>query len=298
MIEIELLPLGYKRIVKSGEAEASLPPRAVSLLDYRPAQASSFDVFFVGSEVLVLHGGEAAIRFEEMLVDVHVVVMFELPKRNFIARLVLHSKNELAILVLHSFVAEFEQLVRDGYRHPAIVARGTRLIDDLEQLVSEKRFRQDLFYRLNVAGYTIPPLRDRVEIIPRLAENFLKGLAERLGERRRTLTPGSIAALKRYSWPGNIRELENVLEKAAIFSPKSYISEVDLNLPEGNSKLAINPCNQAGALPLARQNLKELEREAIRQTLESVNGDKYQAAKFLGISVKSVYNKVKSLKLN
>lgn len=167
----------------------------------------------------------------------------------------------------------------------------------LETLILERRFRQDLFYRLNVASYEVPALRARLDSIEKLAKDFLKNLSTRLNQSRFILTPGAIAALKSYHWPGNIRELENVLERAAIFSNSPYISEADLQL--SNSQIQIKETQQRplSELSLANINLIDLEREAIVQTLAASQNDKRLAAKMLGISVKTVYNKMQRLNI-
>ncbi len=92
---------------------------------------------------------------------------------------------------------------------------------DLRQLVAEGRFQQDLYYRLNVIPIELPPLRERRDDIPELAEHFVRKHAQRIGRRIERIEDGVIAALQEYDWPGNVRELENTIERAVVLSPGS-----------------------------------------------------------------------------
>jgi len=155
---------------------------------------------------------------------------------------------------------------------------------DLEREVMEGRFREDLFYRLNVFPIELPPLRERREDIPLLVEHFLR-------QRNRppdVVSPEAMEALLTYDWPGNVRELENVIERALILAGEERITP-DL-LPFGRPK--------AGAkveLPDEGVNLEEVERELIIQALEKTGWNKAKAAKLLGISRRRLYSRMEAL---
>ena len=159
---------------------------------------------------------------------------------------------------------------------------------DLEKMVREGRFRDDLYYRLNVFHLVLPPLRERLEDLPVLADFFLK----RYGEKNRrgviTLAPEALQAFRRYSWPGNIRELENVIERGVIVCQGNVLTREDL-------PAALQP---QGEWPAAggegEPGLPELERQLISRTLERVAGQRRQAAEILGISLDELNLKIRS----
>jgi two-component system response regulator AtoC len=151
---------------------------------------------------------------------------------------------------------------------------------DPEALVREGRFREDLYYRLNVFRLSLPPLRERREDIPLLAEHFL----DRKGPKgTRRLSPGAREKLAAYSFPGNIRELENILERALIYCEDGLIREEDLDLRAGPS----------GADPAASMPLEELEKQAVIAALEKAGGNRTRAAELLGVTRKTILNKLK-----
>ena len=158
---------------------------------------------------------------------------------------------------------------------------------DLEAEVRQGRFREDLYYRLNVIPITLPPLRDRREDIPLLAAHFLKLVTERNGRPIRGFAPKAMDLLMRNRWKGNIRELENVVERAVIMTRGEYIQPEDLptNLqePGAGEPLGITP----------GRPLSELEREAILRTLEMVAGNRTETARLLGISRRTLQYKLK-----
>jgi transcriptional regulator with GAF, ATPase, and Fis domain len=164
---------------------------------------------------------------------------------------------------------------------------------DLEKMVREGRFRHDLFYRLNVFPLVLPPLRERLEDLPVLAEFFLKKYGEK---NRRTLispSPEALEALRRYAWPGNIRELENIIERGVIVCQGDVLTVTDLppalQAPEPGARSA------AGDDP--EPDLPELERQLISRTLEKVGGQRWQAAEILGISLDELNLKIRSYRL-
>jgi DNA-binding NtrC family response regulator len=161
---------------------------------------------------------------------------------------------------------------------------------DLPALIKKQSFREDLFFRINVIPLHIPPLRDRPEDVELLADNFLGRIARKRGSAPFALSEDSLAALRAYAWPGNVRELENVLERTTVFSGSQSISAVDLP-PE----LLAAPLRQRPETALLPKGIKleKLERLAIKQTLIDCDGNKAMAARSLGISEKSIYNKLK-----
>ncbi|GHV75892.1 type 4 fimbriae expression regulatory protein PilR [Spirochaetia bacterium] len=158
---------------------------------------------------------------------------------------------------------------------------------DIENLVREGRFREDLYYRLNVFRLAIPPLRERREDIPLLATYLLKKLSFRMGRLLPALTPGAAEKLREYPFPGNVRELENVLERALIYREEGAITPGDIDLPG-----AAGTARTAGVN--APPSLETIEREAIRKALTRTNGNRTQAAAELGISRKTIINKIKA----
>jgi DNA-binding NtrC family response regulator len=164
---------------------------------------------------------------------------------------------------------------------------------DLEEAVRAGEFREDLYYRLNVVSVTVPALRERKEDIVPLASHFIGRFAADLKKDVRGLEPSAVRALKRYAWPGNIRELENTIERAVLMSEEKFISEEDLNLfPSG----AAATSEVAGALNLRLPpngiSLDDLEKHAILEALRINNWVQKDAAKFLGISSRVMNYKV------
>jgi DNA-binding NtrC family response regulator len=163
---------------------------------------------------------------------------------------------------------------------------------DLAALISQGTFREDLFYRLNVIQLVLPPLRDRREDIPALAEHFLARASGKLGRPLR-LAPATLERLLRYPWPGNVRELENAIERAAILARGEVIEPDDLP-PHVSAGLQLGP---SPALP--RQiTLAEAERALILQTLERFGGNHTSAAEALGIGRTTLWRKLKEYGLS
>ena len=163
---------------------------------------------------------------------------------------------------------------------------------DLEEEVRENRFREDLFYRLNVVPVTLPPLRERREDIPLLAEHFLSEIAERNRKLIRGFSPQAMDLLVRNRWKGNVRELENVVERAIIMARGDLIQPGDLPghlTDEGDTP-------SAGIIP--GRPLSDIEREAIISTLEMTGGNRTETAKLLGISRRTLQYKLKEFKIN
>jgi two-component system NtrC family response regulator len=162
---------------------------------------------------------------------------------------------------------------------------------DLKAKVAGKSFREDLFYRLNVFPITVPPLRDRREDIPKIAIHFLKEIARENDVPPKKLSAGARIALLAYLWPGNVRELRNALETASLVARGEVIEGEDLP-PEILENVL--PPSPSGPIPLpSSRTLEEIEREAILAALVKTDGNKTQAAKMLGIGLRTLHRKVK-----
>ncbi len=152
---------------------------------------------------------------------------------------------------------------------------------DLEDAVAKGEFREDLFYRLNVLPVTIPPLRERPEDIAPLATHFVEILSRELGQPMREIAAEALSALEHYAWPGNARELENVLERVLLLEDDSLLRLE--HLPPEFQGLAPQR-GKSFVLPAAGFNLEEIEREFISQALDRAAGNKTKAARLLGLS--------------
>jgi two-component system response regulator PilR (NtrC family) len=171
---------------------------------------------------------------------------------------------------------------------------------DLDRLVEDGQFRQDLYYRLNVIQLRVPPLRERPEDIPQLAEHCLQKLATANALHGLSLTPDALDALCRYPFPGNVRELENILERAITLCEGNCIGADDLQLPEAvmdrdftiETEAAIEP----GTIPLDTY-MDTVEKEALLKALEQTRYNKTAAAKLLGITFRALRYRLKKLGL-
>jgi len=158
---------------------------------------------------------------------------------------------------------------------------------NLQEAIRAGKFREDLYYRLNVFTIILPPLRDRREDIPLLTQAFLDEFSEKHKKTVRLLAPLVEEVLCGYAWPGNIRELRNVIERAVIVCRTDRLSLSDL--PTQFNQDPDNPPTIKMSLGIP---LVEAERELLLQTLKFNGGNKSQAAKMLGISLKTLYNKL------
>jgi DNA-binding NtrC family response regulator len=154
---------------------------------------------------------------------------------------------------------------------------------DLRQMVSDGRFTEDLYYRLNVIPIHIPPLRERPEDIPPLVEHFITKHAQRAGKRITGMEPGVLEALQAADWPGNVRELENTVERAVVLSQSTTIGPTVVRL------LGVSSAPASGLPSLnLRRNLEWAEKETVRRALESAGGVKKDAAQAMGISQRAL----------
>ena len=160
---------------------------------------------------------------------------------------------------------------------------------DLAKEVEAGRFRQDLFYRLNVVTLTVPPLRERVEDVPLLAAHFLDVFSVKNNKAIKGFTPSAMDCLLKYPWPGNVRELENVVERAVVLLLGEYITERELppSVLEGAGRLAA-----ASGAGLAGLSLEEVEKRAVLETLEACDNNKSEAARRLGVTRKTLHAKL------
>ena len=161
---------------------------------------------------------------------------------------------------------------------------------DLASEVAAGRFREDLFYRLNVIKLEVPPLRERREDIPLLAQYFLSKYGGQAGRPELRLAPETIEILQNYHWPGNVRELKNAMERAAILASENVVSPSDLPPEIYNSPVQGN----FFVIPFGTP-LEEIEKIAIRETLKRCDGDKKLAAQLLGIAVRTIYRKLDAI---
>ncbi len=167
--------------------------------------------------------------------------------------------------------------------------------ENLYSAVREGRFRQDLYYRLNVVGLEIPPLRDRINDISILSVYILKELVEKAGFTYKAVSEDALACLQRHSWPGNVRELRNVLERAANIATGKYIYPE--HLPENiNRELSID--DRKKDVKLLKDKIAEVEVEAIMDALKLSKGSRTKAAKRLGIHRTALYKKLDSYGIN
>ena len=157
------------------------------------------------------------------------------------------------------------------------------------------RFREDLFYRLNVIGLEVPPLRARREDIPLLASTFLERHAASNRKTIKGFTPQAMDAMLRYGWPGNVRELENAVERAVILSGGEYVAERALPLAVQNAPV---PDADGEELALGSMSLEDVERKAIEATLRETEDNKSEAARRLGITRATLHSKLKKYGLD
>ena len=195
------------------------------------------------------------------------------PKMQVSLLRVLEEKNFLRLGGSQSIASDF-RLVSATHR-------------DLPSLIRENQFRDDFYYRINVITIDVPPLRERLDDIPVLASHFLKRYNEETGKSLEGFTQKALDLLTSYPWPGNIRELRNVVERAVVVARGRIIGAEELTF--------LNPCVDEG--PTRSMTLKEAEINQIRAALESCNGNIVRAAKRLGIDRSTLMRKMKRYQL-
>jgi DNA-binding NtrC family response regulator len=174
---------------------------------------------------------------------------------------------------------EFERLGSNVTRHIDVrVVAATN--QDLRAALEQGTFREDLYYRLNVVPLNIPPLRERKQDIPFLANHFIRKLAPDTGSRVESITPAAMEKLMEYHWPGNVRELENVIERSLVMCTGTQLDAADIKL---ESAPRPRPQNEQHFLPEGL-TLDQYEQEIIREALRRADGNKSQAARLLGLT--------------
>ena len=164
---------------------------------------------------------------------------------------------------------------------------------DLEKEIELGNFREDLYYRLNVIPFQIPPLRERKEDVPLLVRYFLEDFAQKYGKKVPTITHKALETLENHSWPGNVRELRNIMERLIIMTPRHHLDVFDL--PESilrRTVLAVPERNGSGSLQEARERF---ERSLIVQKLAEFKGNVTRTAQALQIERSNLYRKMRQL---
>jgi two-component system response regulator AtoC len=164
-------------------------------------------------------------------------------------------------------------------------------------MVQEGRFREDLFYRLNVVSVEMPPLRDRKDDITPLADFFVKRFTNELKKRIDGISPEALKVLMRHNWPGNIRELENVVERAVLLADGGSIGVGDLQIGEQATQTSSGDHAMAVKIPPTGIPLEEIERQAVVEALRMSNWVQKDAAELLGISPRVMNYKIKILNI-
>jgi len=182
---------------------------------------------------------------------------------------------------------------------------------DLEKAVEEKRFREDLYHRLNVVTINIAPLRERKEDIALLCGHFLEKFSEESGTEARSLSKDAVSELQNYPWPGNVRELENILRRAVILSPNIILTPEDISLPKRKQKKEsledmlekklepfIEKTSGRGKEELYDSIMPFMERPLIKLVLKKTGFNQIKAAELLGINRNTLRKKIKELKIS
>jgi len=162
---------------------------------------------------------------------------------------------------------------------------------NLEEEIERGNFREDLFYRLNVIPFFVPPLRDRREDIPLLADFFLHEFTTAYGRKPKELTPEAYRVLGEYHWPGNVRELKNLIERIVILNPQVRIDARHIPIP-GTRRPQDRPVDRFGSLQEVRE---AAERDYILRKLEETSGNVTRTAELLGLERSNLYRKMKTL---
>ena len=170
---------------------------------------------------------------------------------------------------------------------------------DLEAMVKEGTFREDLYYRLKVIDIRLPPLRDRPEDIPLIASHFIQRYASKNNKEIQGLTEPAQKAMLGYGWPGNVRELENIIERAVVLTRGQVIDLQDLPGPVRSApEESAGPIQTQGErimIPIGTK-LEEVERVMIKETLKKTGGDKSLAAQLLGVAARTIYRKLEAMR--
>jgi two-component system, NtrC family, nitrogen regulation response regulator NtrX len=163
---------------------------------------------------------------------------------------------------------------------------------NLEDEIERGNFREDLFYRLNVIPFHVPPLRDRIEDVPLLADHFQREFTMAYGRKPKELTPEAYEVLKDHRWPGNVRELRNLMERIVIMNPQVRIDARHIPVNHGKRMNIERPPERSGSLQEVRA---AAEREYILKTLDETKGNVTRTAEVLGLERSNLYRKMKAL---
>jgi two-component system, NtrC family, nitrogen regulation response regulator NtrX len=163
---------------------------------------------------------------------------------------------------------------------------------NLEEEIERGNFREDLFYRLNVVPFYVPPLRDRIEDVPLLADHFLKEFTTAYGRKPKELTPEAYQVLQEYQWPGNVRELRNLMERIVIMNPQVRVDARHIPLNPARRAVFERSPERFGSLHEVRA---AAEREYILKKLEETRGNMTKTAELLGLERSNLYRKMKAL---
>src|SRR5258706_2845586 len=163
---------------------------------------------------------------------------------------------------------------------------------NLEEEIERGNFREDLFYRLNVIPFHMPPLRERAEDIPLLADSFLREFTTAYGRKPKELTPEAYTVLQEYHWPGNVRELRNLIERIVILNPQVRIDARHIPVSVTRRTMVDRPADRFGSLQEVRE---AAEREYIQKKLEEANGNVTRTAEMLGLERSNLYRRMKTL---
>ena len=166
---------------------------------------------------------------------------------------------------------------------------------NLPKLIEEKKFRQDLYFRIKGVNISLPSLRDRVEDIPLLIDYFLKEAVSEVGSKVTGITDAALTILSKYDWPGNIRQLRHCIRTMVVMCDRDRLDVSDIP-PEIAQRPQLSAASSSTAIPLG-VSLDELEKRAITETLAKTKGNREQAAKILGIGERTLYRKIKEYNL-
>jgi two-component system, NtrC family, response regulator HydG len=203
------------------------------------------------------------------------------------------SEMSLAMQVKLLRVLQERELTRVGGEE--VIKVDVRIITatnkDLLQEIHGGRFREDLYYRLNVVALNVPPLRERREDIPLLAQHFLEMFSEKNRKKIKGFTPQGMDRLLKYEWPGNVRELMNAVERGVVLARSEYLGEEDLSLILEHTSSPGETSSKDGIR--ADMPLEEVEKASILKTLDLTRGNKSEAARRLGITRRTLHKKLK-----
>lgn len=188
--------------------------------------------------------------------------------------------------------------VLESFKFEPVGSNQTREVDvrlilatnqDLEELVREEKFREDLYYRVNVMNINLPPLRERRDEIPPLAHHFIEKYRRNAPQDIQGVSEDAMRLLTEYDWPGNVRELENVMQRAVLLARSPYITEEDISVDLSRREEPLLP---DGKIVPLKQAMKRVERKLILSALEATDGNRKEAARQLEVNRTTLYNKM------